>query len=71
MTENKQMILNALLEAIQCTRAGDDVTALRFDSKTETVYVDFENNKAGRKINVAADSGIAMLRDVLNHIDIG
>lgn len=69
--EQKQEILNALLAAIQLTRAGDDVTALRFDPKEEKVHVDFENGKDGRIINVAMDSGIAMLRDVLNNIDIG
>lgn len=69
--ENKQRILNALLIAIQTTRAGSDVTDLRFDDKDETVHVDFESGKDGRIINVAMDSGIAMIRDVMNHIDIG
>ena len=69
--EQKQEILNKLLEAIQLTRAGEDVTALRFDPEKELVHVDFVSGQDGRIINVAMDSGIAMLRDVLNNIDIG
>lgn len=69
--ESKQKILNALLIAIQTTRAGRDVTDLRYDEKDETVHVDFESGRDGRVINVACDSGIAMIRDVVDHIDIG
>lgn len=71
MPENKQDILNQLWEAIRRTRAGDDVTGLRYDGKNEMVLVDFIDNPGGRKINVAMDSGIAMIRDVVNNIDIG
>ena len=69
--ENKQNILDCLLTAIQATRAGHDVTALRYDADKELVYVDFESGPNGRCINVAMDSGIAMLKDVINYIDIG
>ena len=69
--ENKPAILNELLKAIQLTRAGKDVTALRYNPARETVHVDFVSGPDGRIINVAMDSGIAMLKDVINYIDIG
>ena len=72
MSENKQQILDYLLKAIQTTRAGADVSRLEFDSKREFVYVYFGGSDVpGRTINVAMDSGIAMLKDVLKRIDIG
>lgn len=67
----KQIILDLLLPAIQRTRAGDDVTALRYNAADETVHVDFESGKDGRIINVAMDSEWAMIKDVVNHLDIG
>lgn len=67
--ENKQEILDLLLKAVQATRAGDNVTMLEYDAEKEMVYVYFDGH-IGRKINVACDSGIAMIRDVMNHIDI-
>ncbi len=72
MEENKQAILDALKVAINLTRAGDDVTKLEYDSERELVNVYFRNEKyPARQINVAMDSGYAMLKDVMNHIDIG
>ena len=70
--ENKQAILNELLKAINLTRAGNDVRELKYDEERELVLVYFGNSTtSGRQINVACDSGIAMLKDVINHIDIG
>ena len=68
--EPKQEILNLLVKAIQQTRAGQDVVDLRYDPDKEVVYVDFEHSQSGRIINVALDSGWAMIKDVVNHIDI-
>ena len=67
----KQAVLDLLLYAIQRTSAGEDVIALRYDAEHETVHVDFESGKDGRIINVAMDSDWAMIKDVVNHIDIG
>lgn len=69
--EKKQEVLDLLLQAIQRTSAGNDVTALRFDPVKEMVHVDFETGRDGRIINVAMDSEWAMIKDVVNHIDIG
>lgn len=75
MTEERknrmQHILNLLKILITQTRAGEDVTALRYDADRELVLVDFESGKNGRVINVAMDSEWAMIKDVVNHIDIG
>ena len=67
----KQAVLDLLLAAIQRTSAGEDVTALRYDADREVVHVDFESGKDGRIINVAMDSEWTMIKDVVNHIDIG
>lgn len=70
--EDKQTILTALHVAILLTRAGNDVRELKYDEERELVLVYFGNSTTpGRQINVACDSGIAMLKDVINHIDIG
>lgn len=69
--KSKQVILDLLLKAIQSTTAGDDLVALRYDERTETVHADFEIQKDARIINVAMDSGWAMIKDVVNHLDIG
>ena len=72
MGENKQQILDSLLVAIRLTRAGEDVTELEYIPEDDAVYVYFGTcHRPGRTINVALDSGIAMLKDVINHIDIG
>lgn len=71
MIENKQAVLDLLLLAIRQTRAGADVTALRYNTVNQTVHVDFESGKDGRVINVAMDSEWAMIKDVVNHLDIG
>ena len=70
--EDKQSILYHLKQALNLTRAGDDITALNYDKEREEVQVHFNNsNFAARRINVAADSGIAMIRDVMKGLEIG
>lgn len=39
--------------------------------KKEIVHADFANAYDARQINVAMDSGWAMIKDIVNHIDIG
>ena len=72
MRENKQYILDLLLKAIQATRAGNDVSELKYDASSDMVLVYFGGSGfPSRTINVHMDSGIAVLKDVINHIDIG
>ena len=70
-SNSKQVICDLLCEAIQATTAGDDLKALRYDPKEEIVHADFTNAYDARQINVAMDSGWAMIKDIVNHIDIG
>lgn len=65
--ENKQDILDFLLPALQLTRACEDLCSLEYDEELEIVTATFA--KGTRKINVACDSGIAMIRDVLANIE--
>lgn len=65
--ENKQLICNLFLLALQHTRQYSDLTSLTYDDKAETVTAQFSGG--GKKIaRVAADSGSAMLYDILRQI---
>lgn len=70
-SSSKQIICDRPCEAIQQTSAGDDLEALRYDPQKEIVHADFANAYDARRINVAMDSGWAMIKDIVNHIDIG
>ena len=66
MYEDKQLICDLLLQALQRTSALYDLLALEYDPSSETVTATFP---AGRKIvNVNMDSGVAMIRDIMKHI---
>lgn len=68
--EQKQTILDLLTLTLRHTRAGNDIRELKLDG--DCVKVFFRNNtEPSRIINVAMDSGIAMIRDVMSYIDIG
>lgn len=63
MTEDKQKILNLLVPALQATRDQADLTALEYDAERELVTARYTGGT--KTVNVAMDSGIAMIRDVL------
>ena len=63
MTEDKQKILDLLVPALQATRDQADLTALEYDAERELVMVRYTGGT--KTVNVAMDSGIAMIRDVL------
>lgn len=72
MEEDKRLICDLLLVALQKTRDLWDLEALnyeRFDSDTEFVTAVFENG-GKRKINVSMDSGVAMIRDIMKNIGV-
>lgn len=60
--EGKQAILNALCECLRMTRDQYDLETL-FYGDDETITVVWANGRT--TVNVACDSGIAMIRDVL------
>lgn len=65
--ENKQKILDTLLIPLRETRALSDLYKLEYDSDREVVIATFENGYT-KEANVAMDSGVAMIRDVLAQI---
>lgn len=66
--ENKQAICDALTKALRLTRQFEDLGYLEYDDKSETVLVKFENGGT-RTINVGCDSGYAMIKDIVKHVD--
>lgn len=70
MNEDKQAILNALVPALQKTRAGKDVVKLIYDKKTECVLVEYTNG-GSIIVNVHMDSGAAMISDVAKAVMYG
>lgn len=65
--ENKQKILDTLLIPLRETRALSDLYKLEYDSDREVVIATFEKGYT-KEANVAMDSGVAMIRDVLAQI---
>lgn len=65
--ENKQDILNKLLPALQATRQFNDLASLEYNAEYETVKATFTTGYY-KTANVAADSGIAMIKDVIKQI---
>ena len=67
--ENYQEICNLLRFTLKQTRQYDDLQSLRHVEEGSERYVVAEfTNGATRKITVTADSGIAMIKDIVNHL---
>lgn len=66
--ENKQEILNKLLPALQATRNLHDLVELEYQADQELVYAKFESGYQ-KIVNVALESGTAMIKDIINHIE--
>ena len=69
MNEDKQQICNLLCEALQATRGAWDLDRFDFDPKKETVTAVFFGGGTW-VINVLLDSGTAMIRDIMRHLDV-
>lgn len=67
MREDKQAICDALLLALQNTRHLSDLISLRYDEKLGIVIALFKN-RGTKLVNVAMDSGIAMIRDITEQL---
>jgi hypothetical protein len=65
-SEDKDKICKLLCKVLQKTRGAADLISLDYDEKTEIVTATFEGGN--RNINVACDSGTAMIRDIVNHL---
>lgn len=73
MEESKKEILKELLKLLRMTRAGCTLVDLEYEadlevSNIEIVIATFQGG--GRKIiDVTADSGVAMIKDVIRRIE--
>lgn len=66
MDENKQAICDKLAEALKLTRNCFDLQEIKYDAEREVATVVFKNG--GVPVNVAMDSGTAMIRDIMRAI---
>lgn len=64
--EDKQKILNLLCRTLQATDNASDLLSLTYLPHEDAVIVRFKNGR--RRVNVALDSGTAMIRDVVNNL---
>jgi hypothetical protein len=65
--ENKQLICDRLLECLYLTRQLYDLIDLDYIKEKELVVAHFEGG-GKKEINVAMDSGIAMIKDIVRAI---
>jgi hypothetical protein len=65
--EDKQAICDRLLDVLQITRSACDLLELEYDPEREIVRAVFEHGT--KTVNVAMDSGSAMIRDIMKIID--
>lgn len=65
--EDKDKICKLLCKVLQLTRGVSDLKSLDFNPDSEIVTAVFEGGS--RTINVACDSGTAMIRDIMNHLE--
>ena len=72
MKENAFILCQRLLKLVQATRAGADVVDIEYFSNnhTDDAHVDITwASGHTKRVDVTADSGIAMIKDVLRHIE--
>lgn len=65
MRENKQEICDSLCATLQKTRDQRDLVSLTFDEALEIVAAKYADGDE-KEISVWGDSGVAMIRDIVN-----
>ena len=65
--EDKQLICDLLLPALQRTRNLYDLVDLKYHADTETVTAVFQSGYK-KHANIALDSGTSMIRDIIKQI---
>ena len=65
--EDKEEITNRLFDALRMTREFMELVSLTYLKDQEKVVARFEDGHE-KKINVAADSGIALISDVIKNL---
>lgn len=66
--EDKQRICDLLCDALRLTDAYGDLEMITYNENKETVAVIFESGYT-RNINVAMDSGMSMIRDIVHCLE--
>lgn len=67
--EDKKEIIEKFVKAVKVTRAGSGVKNIVYRKDAWSEYVDIEFYSGSKhSVNVSADSGAAMLREVLNYL---
>lgn len=67
MNENKQEICTSLCTTLQKTRDQRDLLSLTFDENLETVTAEYADGEK-KEISVWGDSGIALIKDVIEEL---
>lgn len=67
MTENKKEIVVRLKLLLKATRAGEDIEELELTEDQHFVVILWKNGCI-QKVNIEADSGVALIGDVLRAI---
>lgn len=62
--ENKKDIIMRLTLLLKATRAGSGIKKLVLSEDQKTVSIEFDSG-GSRDVNVACDSGIALVQDVI------
>lgn len=65
--ENKQKICDLLCVTLQNTRNLSDLVSLDYQEKPEVVVATFANG-CTKTVNVAMDSGTALIKDIMKNI---
>lgn len=65
--ENKEDIVMRLKILLNATRAGRDIKKMELTEDGDFVMIEWESGGT-QKVNIAADSGVAIIRDVLQAI---
>lgn len=65
--ENKEIIVELLKLLLTATRAGQDIDKLMLSEDQATVTIQF-NNGYKKEVCVEADSGISLIKDVINRL---
>lgn len=73
MKENKSEITARLFEAVKATRAGEDIANMEYVNDPnsfgrEHVVITYQTGYI-KRVNVACDSGAALIRDVMREVD--
>lgn len=66
--ENKEDIVMRLKILLNATRAGQDIEEMELTEDGDFVMIEWESGGT-QKVNIAADSGVAIIRDVLKVIN--